>query len=653
MDTEIYKALYERTIRGDVLSDEEVDDVHGLALEFLGRPLKYGSDNRVLIFSIVHNVLKTHPDSILNLSPKGELSSAIVKNLKDFFDRPFEKHILQKCLVQCVILSSKYPLLLNLVDIFDVVAYEETDEEALLEVLVKCMSKISCAEVKQCCAELLREYFRELLRKINNVQRPKTRHFELVHWTFLKLLSKFLKHEVVTQSKVKEQENTASDDAHKGNPASNDTKSAAAEVPDDRNTDDDDEPFPYVELWKYLLAMACDSNLPFCAYQSLHVMARSIPYGDYLIKMKVLPPFQLFMATKVTQNISNILRNLPILPVTKFCDTIQPSQCPSDSVIRKAAILTLRAVVVQLKYVQNTDKQQMAECVRLMADGLTKLNPAWLKEVLAEQDDVLLEVMLCILHACIQLRKESDSLDDRLDLPHWFHPHRSFVLLLNISGWDHSVLLDWLTASETCCSLYFHHYLRYLVINWQEFCQVCEEDMKPKTQESPSTSQKTVKKPNNGQGATRLRIHLTNSDDSESNDSSNDGDCDLSSPPQKYAKLERSPDDVNESYDGDNEQTDRVSDPDDNESEFSDGVEDNEEEDIAEEEQEKKDLAVLAKLKEEGIVNRHRESVLDKVMTLLIQLRLGIEKLVDKNLFPYSAASLLKTLKLCESLYEI
>ncbi|CAH1797476.1 unnamed protein product [Owenia fusiformis] len=48
----------------------------------------------------------------------------------------------------------------------------------------------------------------------------------------------------------------------------------------------------------------------------------------------------------------------------------------------------------------------------------------------------------------------------------------------------------------------------------------------------------------------------------------------------------------------------------------------------------------------------YNESLLDKVMTLLIQLRFALERLVHKNLFPYNANPLIRLLEECEALYE-
>ncbi len=52
------------------------------------------------------------------------------------------------------------------------------------------------------------------------------------------------------------------------------------------------------------------------------------------------------------------------------------------------------------------------------------------------------------------------------------------------------------------------------------------------------------------------------------------------------------------------------------------------------------------------VCEKGRQSVLDDMMSVLIRLRLAIEKLADKGLFPYNAVPLIRILTQCESLYE-
>lgn len=43
---------------------------------------------------------------------------------------------------------------------------------------------------------------------------------------------------------------------------------------------------------------------------------------------------------------------------------------------------------------------------------------------------------------------------------------------------------------------------------------------------------------------------------------------------------------------------------------------------------------------------------LESVMSMLIRLRIAIERLVSKDLFPYNIGPVLKLLEKCESVYE-
>ena len=58
--------------------------------------------------------------------------------------------------------------------------------------------------------------------------------------------------------------------------------------------------------------------------------------------------------------------------------------------------------------------------------------------------------------------------DQRLD------PHHVFCALLYSIAWDHSILLDFLTSPETGFLVYLLRYLKYLATDWPSFVQVCE-----------------------------------------------------------------------------------------------------------------------------------------------------------------------------------
>lgn len=55
------------------------------------------------------------------------------------------------------------------------------------------------------------------------------------------------------------------------------------------------------------------------------------------------------------------------------------------------------------------------------------------------------------------------------------NPHCHFVLLLQSLSFDHTVLLDFLISAETCFLEYCVLYLKLLRDNWQDFCVSCHQ----------------------------------------------------------------------------------------------------------------------------------------------------------------------------------
>jgi len=126
---------------------------------------------------------------------------------------------------------------------------------------------------------------------------------------------------------------------------------------------------------------------------------------------------------------------------------------------------------------------------RTMA-GMYKVLDVWIKQVLPvlpdqslqesllhllqEQDDVLIEGLLCLLDTHMALyvpgKKEPDT--GLLDT----NPTRGFKLLLQLVSRDSSVLLDFLVSNETCFLLYLLRFLKFVVKDWSGFVSSCNID---------------------------------------------------------------------------------------------------------------------------------------------------------------------------------
>jgi len=118
--------------------------------------------------------------------------------------------------------------------------------------------------------------------------------------------------------------------------------------------------------------------------------------------------------------------------------------------------------------------------------GMYKVLDSWIKQILPvlpdqslqesllhilqEQDDVLIEGLLCLLDTHVALyvpgkEPESALLDT--------NPARGFLHLVSIVSRDSSVLLDFLVSNETCFLLYFLRLLKFITKNWPMFETTC------------------------------------------------------------------------------------------------------------------------------------------------------------------------------------
>lgn len=90
--------------------------------------------------------------------------------------------------------------------------------------------------------------------------------------------------------------------------------------------------------------------------------------------------------------------------------------------------------------------------------------------LLQEQDDFLIEGLLCLLDTHIALHVPArEPIDSLLDI----NPTRGFIRLLSIVSRDSSVLLDFLVSNETCFLLYLLRYLKFIVKDWTGFVETC------------------------------------------------------------------------------------------------------------------------------------------------------------------------------------
>jgi len=90
----------------------------------------------------------------------------------------------------------------------------------------------------------------------------------------------------------------------------------------------------------------------------------------------------------------------------------------------------------------------------------------WVVKLFVDQDDSLIEAMLCVLDTYRGFLGKSDVPQDFKEM---FHPVKTFVAFLTSISFDKDVPQDLLMGNETCFLAYFLFFLKFASKNWPEF----------------------------------------------------------------------------------------------------------------------------------------------------------------------------------------
>ncbi|CAH7335567.1 protein Lines homolog 1 isoform X2 [Phodopus roborovskii] len=180
-------------------------------------------------------------------------------------------------------------------------------------------------------------------------------------------------------------------------------------------------------------------------------------------------------------------------------DVIQPGcrprSGPDHVTLRAASLITVKSL--EIKFQNCTSAAEMrVDLQKFMSQLLTFLRPhlqptlqlhnqcEWLSRVFIEQDDDMLEAAKASLSIYLQLTRGQDDASRSLTQENeaWVHythrngcnPHCIFLFLLKNIVFDSTVLLDFLISSETCFLEYFVKYLKLLQRDWGHFLAICK-----------------------------------------------------------------------------------------------------------------------------------------------------------------------------------
>ena len=98
----------------------------------------------------------------------------------------------------------------------------------------------------------------------------------------------------------------------------------------------------------------------------------------------------------------------------------------------------------------------------------------WAVVLLCDQEDYLVEAMVCLLDLCAGLAERARV---QPDFERAIDAHRSFVQFLGTVRRDHDLLLDFLISNETYFLLYLLRYLKFVRKHWARFVRACGDKL--------------------------------------------------------------------------------------------------------------------------------------------------------------------------------
>ncbi|XP_035661786.1 protein Lines homolog 1-like [Branchiostoma floridae] len=357
-----------------------------------------------------------------------------------------------------------------------------------------------------------------------------------------------------------------------------------------------------------------------------------------------------------------------VLVLLRACSIVSGLSGPEQA---QAIITTLQRLssFVCEKLAMTSDRQFSpgAEEVR----GTCSQTGTWMFQLFSDQDDSMIEAMLRLLDINTAVsRYATDFL--HVNVVTSFNPHSIFLQFLETTTWDHSILLDLLISMETSFLTYITRYLHLVITEWQAFLKTNQIYSGAKVDTCGSSDCGTESR---GEG-----FGIPNCDKPGFNQT---GEKHCKSPPlpqpnhthgkqlQKNVRQHYDQTSATEKKELDNIELDEVpvlkvvTMPLPNIDHF--------EMDIAGQVQ-PADTNVETLLSknpkencegEKGVSssessdddadstdNVEEESTLDRTMGVLIRLRLAVERLSDKKLFPYNVSPLLRLLAMVEDKYE-
>lgn len=96
----------------------------------------------------------------------------------------------------------------------------------------------------------------------------------------------------------------------------------------------------------------------------------------------------------------------------------------------------------------------------------------WVVQLFADQDDALVEAMVCCLDLTVGLYNRPTMVPNPS-----LNPTTTFIAFLHVVSHDTNLLIEFLISTETCFLLYLLRMLKYIRRNWIEFVATCGREL--------------------------------------------------------------------------------------------------------------------------------------------------------------------------------
>lgn len=171
-----------------------------------------------------------------------------------------------------------------------------------------------------------------------------------------------------------------------------------------------------------------------------------------------------------------LLQKAVLLVLKAVAVTVKETRCESSSDSSVAS--ESEDVDADMAVIERSIREvlrQLDNCVKALLPFHPETPLAqWVVQLFSDQDDALIEGMVCCLDVSVGLfHRENASQDLRRALS----PAISLAQFLRTVSHGPDVLLDYLVSNETCFLLYLLRLLKYIRRNWIEFASTCGNEL--------------------------------------------------------------------------------------------------------------------------------------------------------------------------------